>query len=101
MIKFKDYRSGHKLSVFRISGYYLQWWLCYSSSKIGIFQFFGGVKCASSDSVHHVINYVIPHRHLITDHHQLVSVPATFGKCLIHRLYLIMLGNPNCGNAWK
>jgi len=43
----------------------------------------------------------VPHRHMITDHHQLASVPATFGKCLIHRLYLIMLGNPNCGNSWK
>ena len=64
--------SGLELSVSRISSYYLQWWLCYSSSKIGIFQFFGGVKCASSDSVHHVINYV---RRYVTTRQKIRKLP--------------------------
>ena len=58
IIACKSYKSGLKLSVSKIPGYYLQWWLCCSSSKIGIFSIFGGVKCALGDSVHHVIRDV-------------------------------------------
>ena len=58
IITCKSYKSGLKLSVSKIPGYYLQWWLCCSSSKIGIFSIFGGVKCALGDSVHHVIRDV-------------------------------------------
>ena len=55
IIKFKSYKSGHKLSMSKISGYYLQLSLCCSNSKIGIFHFFGGVKCASGDTVRQVM----------------------------------------------
>ena len=55
IIKFKSYKSGHKLSMSKIPGYYLQLSLCCSNSKIGIFHFFGGVKCASGDTVRQVM----------------------------------------------
>ena len=55
IIKFKSYKSGHKLSMSKIPGYNLQLSLCCSNSKIGIFHFFGGVKCASGDTVRQVM----------------------------------------------
>ena len=55
IIAFESYKSGLKLSMSKIPGYYLQRWLCCSSSKIGIFSIFGGVKCASGDSVRQVM----------------------------------------------
>ena len=80
IIAFESYKSGIKLSMSKIPGYYLQRWLCWvyswpgrqvgvrqvrlpvvtgnyccSSSKIGIFSIFGGVKCASGDSVRQVM----------------------------------------------
>jgi hypothetical protein len=51
----KGYRLGLKLSMSKIPGYFLQSWLRCSSSKIRVF---GAVMRASSDRVHHVIDYV-------------------------------------------